>query len=82
MPRARLQFVSVVLPDYTHYFCNRPTASILASMLGSRFFCQRGFSFNISILVDEERKGPNTAKKGLSSARQRNAINGVLLVGR
>ena len=41
---------------------------------GSRKFCQRG-SNSDTVLVDEGRDDPNTAKSGPSSAHMRNAIN-------
>ena len=45
-------------------------------MRGSRKFFQRGSNFDyVFFLVDESRENPNTAIRGRSLARQRNAIS-------
>ena len=56
----------------------------MCCMRGTRKFCQRGRSLTTFFLCVfyEGREGPDNTKRGPSSARQRNVLNGVSLVGR
>ena len=65
---------TVLLRDYFLSF--RSTFSSYTSMRGSRKICQRGSDSDVFFLLFfyEGREGPNSTKRGPSSARQRNAI--------